>query len=61
MGVEEAMAKIVEVPISLLYGSWICGGLFFLILHGLGGIIAIIVDKTINKIKDNKKNGASNN
>lgn len=61
MGVEEAMAIIVEVPIALLYGSWICGGLFFLLLNGLGGIIHMIIEKTIDKIREKKKNGTSNN
>lgn len=61
MGVEEAMAKMVEVPIALLYGSWICGGIFFLVLHGLGGITSIIVGKTIDKIKEKKNNETSNN
>lgn len=60
MGVEEAMAKMVEVPIALLYGSWICGGLFFLLLDGLSGIIHMIIEKAIVKIKE-KKNGTSNN
>lgn len=61
MGVEEAMAKMVEVPIALLYGSWICGGLFFLLLDGLSGIIHLIIEKAIDKIREKKKNGTSNN
>lgn len=61
MGVEEAMAKMVEVPIALLYGSWICGGLFFLFLDGLSGIIHLIVEKTIDKIREKRKNGTNNN
>ena len=60
MEIEAAMNQIVNVPIGLLYGSFMCGGLFFLILDGLSGLITLLIKKAIEKIKKEKENGSNN-
>ena len=65
MSIELAMEQMVNVPIALLYGSFVCGGVFFLILDGLSGLITILIRKAtekINKKKEHKEreNGSNN-
>lgn len=55
MEIEAAMNQLVNVPIALLYGSFICGGLFFLILDGLSGLVTMLITKAIEKIKKKKE------
>lgn len=55
MGVEESMNQLVTVPIALLWGSFVCGCIFYFILDGVSGIVHCIIEKTIQKIKSKKE------
>lgn len=53
--IANAMNQIVEVPIALLYGTFLCGMIFYLILDTISGLISALITKLIVKHKKRLK------
>lgn len=53
--IANAMNQIVEVPIALLYGTFLCGMIFYLILDTISGLISALITKLIVKHKERIK------
>lgn len=53
--ITNAMGQLVQVPIALLYGSYICGMLFYFFLDTISGLITALITKLIVKHKERIK------
>lgn len=53
--ITNAMGQLVQVPIALLYGSFICGMLFYFFLDTISGLTTALIQKLIIKHKERLK------
>ena len=55
MELETYLMQTMEMPIGFIWGSFVCGCLFYFILDGISGIMSCLFAKIIQKIKDKKE------
>lgn len=55
MELEAFLQQTMEVPVAFIWGSFVCGCIFYFILDGISGIMGCLFAKIIQKIKDKKE------